>query len=119
MITYRVLEGLTSFYWALLPQFLAENLWNADWHGSRGRYGLIIGYALELVRSLLTLNVHGFRVHPGGGWSGRDIQKLLDKKRIPAYGWAWVDGFMYFHVPIRFAGWATHLMAKARVPLAE
>ena len=117
MITYRILEGLTSFYWALLPQFLAESFWYADWRGSRGRYGLLIGFVVEFVRSALSLNVHGFMVDPHAGWSGRDIARLLSTRRIPTYGWAWVDGAMYFHVPVRYARWATHLMLKAGVPL--
>lgn len=112
-----MLSALTSFNWALLQQFLAQSLRYADWHGKRRQYGYL-GFPIEFIRTLLTLNSFAFRVKSDRRWSGRRIAMLLSEKGIPTYGWAWyAEGVMIFHVPIRFADWSEHLMNKAGVPL--
>lgn len=114
-----MLSALTSFYWALLPQFLAESLWYADWRGKGKKYGYLIGIPIELIRTLFTLNSFAFKVQSDKRWSGRLIANLLAQKGIPTYGWAWYEkGVMIFHVPIRFADWAEYLMIRTGVPFA-
>lgn len=112
----RTAESLTSFYWLLLPFFILQCLYYGDYRGRVRRYGVLLGIALELFRGATTINAHAFKYqYDQCHWSGRQITRYLQSKGIPVFGWVWVDGFAYFHVPVHKARWADVLLRQAQI----
>ncbi len=108
-----MLTTLSSFYWLLLPKWLAENLWYADWQRARRRgWGAVVW---ELVRSCLGLNAYALFVSDENGVSGRDIAGLLWAYGIPTWGWVWGEGGVLFHVRPRQARFALDILHKRRI----
>lgn len=105
---------LTNFYWLLLPQWLAENLWYADWKGARKRGSR--GIVGELFRSVLSLNVYALRVSILAGWSPADVANWLSGYGIATWGWAYDEEWMMFHVRMKQARYAQYLLAWAGLP---
>jgi hypothetical protein len=104
---------LTSFYWLLLPQMLAETLWYADWRTAR-KQGLR-GVLWELIRSVLSLNAHALFVKNGWGVSGAQIDQFLRQFGIPTWGWVFIDDGMVFHVRPQQAEYAQYLLVREGV----
>jgi hypothetical protein len=111
-----IIEFLTNFYWPLLPQVLAESMWHANWKDAYRRGG-IGGLGMEALQSLLGTNSYPFLVPMSSGWSGRNIQRLLAKKGIRMWGWAFADGVFLFHVRRNQAAWAQYVLLHEGVPL--
>lgn len=111
-----VLEFLTNFYWPLLPQVLAESMWHTNWKGAYRRGG-IWGLCIEALQGLLGTNSYPFLVLMSSGWSGWKIQRLLAKKGIKMWGWAFAHGVLLFHVRRNQAAWAQYVLLHEGVPL--
>lgn len=105
---------LTNFYWLLLPQWLAENLWYADWKRARKR-GLW-GIAWEAAQCVTSWNVHAIAVSTQVGWSPRDVYQYLAQYGIAAWGWVYDAEWVTFHVRLRQARYAQHMLHRANLP---
>jgi hypothetical protein len=113
---FTILEFLTNFYWIILPQTLLQSLWHTDWRAAGQRRGCL-GLLWEALLSLSLLNAVTFYVPLYGGWSGREIQKLLHYYGIPIWGWGYAEHQFFFHVRKREAGFAEEILYEAGVPL--
>jgi len=117
-ISNRILEGLTSFYWLLLPLFILQCLYYGNWRGRVHRHGFILGCLIELLRGLTTINAYGYTFHyETCHWSGRQVDRYLKQNGVPTFGWSWLDGVCYFHVPVHRRGRADTLLREAQLPV--
>ena len=94
---------LTRFDWMVLPRMI--------W-GNFRRQG-------RSVRSLTLANTYTFFVPLSSQWSGRPLEKLLDRHGVKMIGWDITRRQFYFLVSSKQADWAYYVMARAGVPLEE
>lgn len=109
----RITERLTSFYWLLLPQFIAETLWYADWKRAKKRGLLFVIW--ELALCMLSINAHALFIENSEGVSGSQVHQFLSGYGIPTWGWSYIDDGMRFHVRSRQADKAQRLLLGAGV----
>lgn len=105
---------LTNSYWLLLPQWLAENLWYADWQRARKRG--VLGLAWEAVKCVVSLNVYAIAVSAQAGWSPRDVSQYLAQYGIATWGWVYDTEWVTFHVRPRQARYAQRMLHRANLP---
>jgi hypothetical protein len=94
----RVLEGLAGFYWLLFPVFVLQCIYYANYRGRARRAGWLIAVPLELLRPA-------------------QLARFLKNNGVPTFGWSWVDGKAYFHVPAHLRGRADYLISRSRQPI--
>jgi hypothetical protein len=114
----RVLEGLTGFHWLLFPVFVLQCIYYANYRGRARRVGWLIAVPLELLRGLFTVSAHGYAFHYQEAiWTPAQLARFLKNNGVPTFGWSWVDGKAYFHVPAHLRGRADYLISRSRQPI--
>ncbi len=117
-VSNRALEGLTSFYWLLLPVFVLQCVYYGNYRGRARRTGWVIAIPLEFVRGLLTLTAHGYTFHyEDAHWTCGQLGRFLKRNGVPTFGWVWVGGKAIFHVPVHLRGRADYLIGRTRLPI--
>lgn len=112
----KLLQFLTNFYWLLLPEFVFQNLRRVQWQSALDEGGPA-GLASELAGGVIGLNAIPFYTKLDGKWSGRQIEKLLNRHGIRAWSWGFAFDEMFFHVHRDDAFDAQQILLAAGVEL--
>lgn len=118
-VSSGALEGLTGFNWLLLPVFVLQCIRYGNYRGRARRTGWAIAIVVEFLRGLFTATAHCYAFYyEDAVWSGRQLARFLKRNGVPTFGWFWLDGVAYFHVPIHKRGQADYLLAQSRQPVS-
>jgi len=90
--------------------------WLADW-GLAWERGGVVGVLRELWACVRRRNTWQFAFRRDGGWSGRDVERVLKGYHVRIFDRWFTKRELLFRVMRRQANWAEYLMYRAGVPL--
>lgn len=118
MIGNIILDFLSYFDWINRAEGFVSTFINADWKGSYNRYGYA-GIAKELLSSLTGRNTWTFAIPRDCGWTGWEIEKMLNRYGVKVFGRGINSRELRFKVKLRQANWAEYLLLRAGIPIAS